>query len=80
MQIDLRVYDWYDLASKFGDAGVDGVGKPSSGPQAQWVVEPMVEQGIKSLPRTPEQLGRAMTSTDFWQAVKTYPVMGGQLE
>ena len=74
------MYDWYDLASKFGDAGVDGVGKPSSGPQAQWVVELMVEQGIQSLPRTPEQLGRAMTSVAFWQAVGTCPVMGGQLE
>lgn len=78
---DLRVYDWYDLASKFGDAGIEGgSGKPATGPQTQWVVELMDEQGLKSLPRTPEQLGRAMTSVDFWQAVGMWPVMGGQLE
>lgn len=77
---DLRVYDWWDLASRFGDGGVEGVGKPASGPQPQWVAELMMEENVEGLPRTAEELGRAMSSTDFWQAVSTCPVMGGQLD
>lgn len=76
---DQRVYDWWDLASKWGIAGEEGRGKPMTGPQAQWVTELMLEHGIKVLPRSPEQLGRAMTSLDFWETVKISPIMGGQL-
>jgi hypothetical protein len=77
---DQRVYDWYDLASKWGTAGEEGRGKPMEGPQAQWVTELMQEQNIKSLPRSAEQLGRALTSVDFWQTMRISPIMGGQLD
>jgi len=77
---DLRVYDWWDLASKWGDGGEEGRGKPAQGPQLRWVIELMGEHGIKALPRTPEQLGRAMTSLDFWKAIDIPPTMGGVLD
>ena len=77
---DMRVYDWWDLASKWGDAGEEGRGRPMEGPQAQWVTELMQETGIKGLPRSAEEMGKGLTSVDFWQAVKISPIMGGQLD
>jgi hypothetical protein len=74
------VYDWYDLASKWGTAGEDGRGKPIEGPQAEWVLQLMKEQGIRSLPRTAEQMGKGLDSHEFWEAVGISPVMGGQLD
>lgn len=80
MHADLRVYDWYDLASKWGTAGEEGRGKPAEGPQAQWVLELMAEQGIRSLPRTVEEMGKGLDSREFWQTAKINPIMGGQLD
>ena len=50
------------------------------GPQAQWVTELMQEHGIKGLPRTAEDMGKGLNSSEFWQAVGISPVMGGQLD
>lgn len=77
---DLRVYDWYDLASKWGTAGEDGRGKPMEGPQADWVLELMQEQNIRALPRSAEQLGKALDSREFWHKAGISPIMGGQLD
>lgn len=77
---DLRVYDWWELASKWGDSGEEGRGKPMTGPQAQWVTELMRETGTKSLPRSPEQLGKGLCSLEFWETIGISPIMGGQLD
>ncbi|POV97726.1 hypothetical protein PSTT_14890 [Puccinia striiformis] len=64
---DQRVYDWWDLASAWGESGTDNRDtQVTVGPQAQWVTELMSENNIKALPRSPIQLGRALDSRQFW--------------
>jgi len=66
---DLRIYDWWDLASAWDEGGLLAVPKVemTKGKQAEWVQELMVEKGIKSLPRPPEQLKRGLNSLHFWK-------------
>ncbi|KZT35766.1 hypothetical protein SISSUDRAFT_990071 [Sistotremastrum suecicum HHB10207 ss-3] len=70
---DGRVYDWWDLASAWGTGGADGKDKPLRGPQPGWVRELMDEEGIGALPRTPEQLGNALDSREFWNTFNLSP-------
>ncbi|KAI0661845.1 hypothetical protein C8Q70DRAFT_681992 [Cubamyces menziesii] len=63
---DLRVYDWWDLASAWGEEGK----------QARWVRELMQEEGLRALPRSPEVIGRAMDSREFWTTFGLEPVKG----
>lgn len=69
---DLRVYDWWDLAAAW--AGSD----PSSAAAnaGQWVLKLMEEQDVRALPRTPETIGRAMDSREFWRTFGLLPVVG----
>jgi hypothetical protein len=57
---DLRVYDWWDLASAWDEG--HAISKPGAealhGKQAQWAQELMIENRIMSLPRTLEQMTR----------------------
>ncbi|CAL1717248.1 unnamed protein product [Somion occarium] len=81
---DQRVYDWWDLASAWGEteskeksqseeSGSNG--DEGRGPQARWVRELMVETGVRALPRSPEQMvGRALDSREFWDTFKVEPV------
>ena len=79
---DGRVYDWWDLASAWGDSGTSrlepqassGAGHKLSGNQPTWVRELMQEHGVHALPRSPEELGRCLDSRDFWQTFDLYPV------
>lgn len=72
MLTDLRVYDWWDLASVWGDGG-NGDPVRRTGKQPDWVRELMVETGVRSLPRSAEMLGRVMDSMDFWVRFKMMP-------
>ena len=63
---DGRVYDWWDLASAWGEEGK----------QSLWVRELMNEQGVRALPRAPEVVGGAMDSREFWDAFELEPVKG----
>ncbi|KAH9885793.1 hypothetical protein C8Q73DRAFT_749120 [Cubamyces lactineus] len=63
---DLRVYDWWDLAAAWGEEGK----------QARWVRELMQEEGLRALPRSPEVIGRAMDSREFWTTFGLEPVKG----
>jgi hypothetical protein len=122
---DMRVYDWWDLASAWGSnhnitysghgsgggrhhrhtapnssstpqistATADSTAKtitdtsitsgppesttqetPSRDPHAQWVLELMVEAGIRSVPRDVGLLGRAIDSREFWTTFGITPV------
>lgn len=85
---DGRVYDWWDIASAWGDveskwksgvgnrteeAGENGTSR-GKGPQLKWVRELMQEEGVRALPRTPEQLGRALDSREFWNTFELEPI------
>ena len=77
---DGRVYDWWDLASAWGDKQTKSdavVSGPASdkGPQPRWVRELMNEENVRALPRSVEQLGRALDSRDFWNTFELEPVM-----
>ncbi|KAI9349994.1 hypothetical protein DFJ73DRAFT_760400 [Zopfochytrium polystomum] len=68
---DLRVYDWWELASRLGGGGGGGGAAP---PYATWVRELMDETGTRAVPRPPEALGRALDSRAFWREYGLVPV------
>lgn len=75
---DLRVYDWWDLASAWGNGGADssnnsGDASPS-GPQPGWVKELMIEHGVRVLPRPPGSMGRVLDSREFWSVFGLSPL------
>ncbi|KAI0366180.1 hypothetical protein BV20DRAFT_952899 [Pilatotrama ljubarskyi] len=63
---DMRVNDWWDLASAWGEEGK----------QPRWVRELIKEEGIRALPRPPEVIGRAMDSREFWDTFELEPLKG----
>lgn len=77
---DQRVYDWWDLASAWGETKSrekhpeqDDTGD-GRGPQPKWVRELMVEEGIRVLPRSVQHLGRVLDSREFWTTFGLEPI------
>ncbi|KAM0789215.1 hypothetical protein ACM66B_000060 [Microbotryomycetes sp. NB124-2] len=70
---DLRVYDWWDIASAWAASSASDLAAKDAG---QWVIELMVEHDIRALPRTPQEIGRAMDSREFWSSFGLTPVKG----
>lgn len=68
---DLRVIDWWDLASRYPS--------PQDCPRKQfeWVRELMHEHRVRALPRTPLELGRALDSFEFWNDFGLMPIRAG---
>lgn len=76
---DLRVYDWWDLASSRPVEA--GKVQPTAAELhreevATWVGELMEEEGVRALPRSAEELGRAMDSREFWRTFGLMPEVG----
>ncbi|MCJ1227016.1 hypothetical protein MMC12_003671 [Toensbergia leucococca] len=79
---DLRVNDWWDLIQDWGTAaqvrakdalGLEAAGKLEYG---KWVLEVMEEEGVRALPRGPENLGRVLDSRAFWVEMGLWPSQG----
>lgn len=84
-----RVYDWWDLASAFGDAHTTekleegeekekpagSASEAAKGPHPRWVRELMHEEGVRALPRSVEQLGRGLDSREFWDTFELEPLV-----
>jgi len=70
---DTRVYDWWDLLSAWGTNGEDRRDEVPEGPQPEWVMELMNEEGVRALPREMTKLGRLLDSRDFWTTFKLIP-------
>lgn len=65
---DGRIYDWWDLASAWGEGSPNPkTGGELKGQQGEWVRELMDEYGVKALPRNAEVLGRALDAREFWK-------------
>ncbi|KAM0748691.1 hypothetical protein T439DRAFT_327962 [Meredithblackwellia eburnea MCA 4105] len=77
---DLRVYDWWDLILSWGLPPTPSSPLTSDetplGPHPQWVLQLLQENDVRALPRSPEQLGRALDSRDFWTEFGLSPVRG----
>lgn len=82
---DLRIYDWWDLISSWAaessqDGGLNPIPKVASAvdlkDHAKWVLELMIEMNVRGLPRTNEQMGRALDSRDFWVDFGLWPIRG----
>jgi hypothetical protein len=78
---DLRVIDWWDLASRYPHKVESeprgGVGGTEETPNSfTWVQELMTEHGVRALPRTPQELGRALDSREFWEEFGLMPIKG----
>lgn len=73
---DLRVNDWWDLIQTWGPEVQANAKEGEQADYAQWVGELMVEEGIRSLPRSVETLGRVLDSRAFWSEMQIWPVMG----
>lgn len=74
---DLRVNDWWDLIQCWGpevQSKEDQKGEQLD--YARWVGELMVEEGVRSLPRSVESLGRVLDSRAFWSEIDVWPVKG----
>ncbi|KAJ3332034.1 hypothetical protein HDU76_001492 [Blyttiomyces sp. JEL0837] len=76
---NLRVFDWWELVTSLKPPAVD-VGSAvepavaSTKPYARWVRELMTEKNVRGLPRTPQQLGRALDSREFWETFGIEPL------
>lgn len=70
---DMRVYDWWDLASAWGTNGAGHGTEIPQGPQPAWVIELMEEEGVRALPREMASLGRLLDGRDFWKTFKLNP-------
>ncbi|PWN51200.1 hypothetical protein IE53DRAFT_314344 [Violaceomyces palustris] len=76
-----RNYDWWDLASRWGDAGEQGRDHPPTGPQPKWVSELIQEthecaescRAVLGLPRSVEQMGSGLEGMDFWTTFDLTP-------
>ncbi|KAJ3040092.1 hypothetical protein HDV00_011416 [Rhizophlyctis rosea] len=64
---DATVYDWWHLASAWGDGGFAAKGLPPTGEQIKWVRELMEEKDVRALPRDASSLGRVLDSREFWK-------------
>ncbi|BGP34944.1 hypothetical protein JCM10296v2_006768 [Rhodotorula toruloides] len=74
---DLRVMDWWDLVSSHPSPPSSASHCGESSPdRAKWVLDLMHTHNIRALPRSPEELGRAIDSSEFWRAFKVCPVKG----
>ncbi|MCJ1358351.1 MAG: hypothetical protein MMC33_008350 [Icmadophila ericetorum] len=73
---DLRVYDWWDLIQAWGAGMKSDVEGEEDLEYEKWVGELMVEERVRSLPRSPEVLERVLDSRAFWEALGIWPVYG----
>lgn len=70
---DGRIYDWWDLASAWGDGGASNKDSLPTGPHPTWVRELMQETGVRGLPRPPAEMDRALDSREFWSTFGLSP-------
>ncbi|SGZ00262.1 BQ5605_C034g11335 [Microbotryum silenes-dioicae] len=70
---DLRVYDWWDLASAWA---AEPSAEKAVKDAGNWVRELLREHNVRALPRTPEVIGRALDSREFWEEFGLNPVKG----
>ncbi|ESZ93913.1 hypothetical protein SBOR_5706 [Sclerotinia borealis F-4128] len=72
---DLMVYDWWCLilgyAGELDEESGDG---KMEGRQIKWVGELMMENNVRALPRSMEDLGRCYDSREFWDTFDVMPV------
>ncbi|GAA5899953.1 uncharacterized protein JCM6883_006046 [Sporobolomyces salmoneus] len=75
---DLRVIDWWDLASRYPHKVAPRIseGGEETPESFKWVQELMKEHDVRALPRTPQELGRALDSREFWKEFGLMPVKG----
>ncbi|KAK4159049.1 hypothetical protein QBC43DRAFT_327944 [Cladorrhinum sp. PSN259] len=75
MLTDGFVYDWWALLAAWAEEnkkeGEDTI------EQVKWVWELMEEEGIRALPRSMEELGRAYDAREFWRKWGLEPTKGG---
>ena len=64
-----------DTTAAAGSVATETLPRRTKGPHARWVRELMKEEGVRALPRAPEQLGRALDSTGFWNTFELEPVI-----
>ncbi|KAJ3279526.1 hypothetical protein HDU79_000485 [Rhizoclosmatium sp. JEL0117] len=72
---NMRVYDWWDFlgsAVPTGWVAKEGLGEDQPTHWA-WVLELMKEQGVKALPRSVEELGKGISSREFWETFGILP-------
>ena len=79
---DLRVYDWWDLIQDWGAVAQERaqsvLGKEEADKleYTKWVGEVLIEEGVRSLPRGAEDLGRVLDSRAFWNKMGIWPSQG----
>ncbi|KAH8591592.1 hypothetical protein B0O99DRAFT_631830 [Bisporella sp. PMI_857] len=75
MLTDLMVYDWWELILGFAGEKIEGrSGDSRIEKQIKWVGELMIDNGVRALPRSKEDLGRAYDSREFWNSFGLMPM------
>lgn len=69
------VYDWWALILGFsGQLDSENENNEREKSQIKWVGQLMLEQKIRALPRSMEQLGRCYDTREFWSMFDLMPV------
>lgn len=76
MLTDGFVYDWWALLVGWADIKKEDGEKGEPIKQAKWVYELMLEEGVRGLPRSMEQLKRCYDTREFWAAFDLVPLKG----
>ncbi|GAA5914801.1 hypothetical protein JCM6882_007277 [Rhodosporidiobolus microsporus] len=73
---DLRVYDWWDLVAAYAPSSSASSTSEDTPAPALWAQSLLRKHQIRALPRTPEEIGRAMDSREFWERYELMPKRG----
>lgn len=82
---DLRVYDWWDLVQDWSTKVLKRVEEGEQIDEdevqkqrnlARWVIEAMMEEGVRALPREASALGRVLDARAFWEKMEIGPIEG----
>ncbi|KAM7207878.1 hypothetical protein V8F20_001672 [Naviculisporaceae sp. PSN 640] len=76
MLTDGFVYDWWALLVGWADIKKEDREKGEPTKQAKWVYELMLEEGVRGLPRSMEQLKRCYDTREFWSTFDLVPLKG----
>jgi hypothetical protein len=74
MLTDLVVHDWWALILGFArEDEAENANEQRVNSQVKWVGELMIEEKVRALPRSMEQLGRCYDSREFWATFELMP-------
>ena len=80
---DMRVYDWWEVIFRYGEYAREK-GRRDGNPELdgneddeplykEWVRELMIDDNVRAIPRSPQNLGRRLDGREFWSGIDVIP-------